>query len=136
MKTLRSTLLIGFLALPAVGLAQRVIGTPTMPGGSTGALYTVLGQPTTGDTTTGSRCGSSNANFNYNPNSDDAGPAGIAIDPRGRFYVTDYAGHRVLSWPDSDGLVPCLGADAVIDAAGLIGPEAVAFPPADEEEEK
>src|SRR5581483_4363610 len=130
MKRLRNTLLLGVLGLPMAALAQRVIATPPTPGGLAGALYILLGQPTMSDTTLASRCANLDATFNYSPNNGTMyGPSGIAVDPRGRVYVTDYAGHRVLTWPDSDALATCMAADGVIDAAGLIGPEAVAIDP-------
>src|ERR1051325_7365154 len=134
MKTFRNMWLIGLLGLPVAGLAQRIVGTPVIPGAVTGALYTVLGQPTISDTRLETRCPNPNATFNYMPSDTDPmyGPSGIAVDPRGRLYITDYAGHRVLSWPDSDALTNCLGADVVIDAAGLTGPEAVAIDPRSE----
>src|SRR5690349_8204948 len=117
MKIFRSMLLIGLLGLPVAGLAQRVIGTPVIPGGVTGALNIVLGQPAMSDTTLATRCANPNATFNYSPNNGTMyGPSGIAVDPRGRVYITDYAGHRVLTWPDSDALATCMAADAVIDA--------------------
>src|SRR5258708_236084 len=110
MITLRSSLpyLIGFLALPANGLAQNI----------------VLGQPSTAASALGTRCPNSNAPLNYSAGIGGIyGPPGMAGDPRGRVYVTVYAGPRVLPWPDSDALQTCSTADSVIDQAGLSGPE-------------
>jgi mannan endo-1,4-beta-mannosidase len=78
-----------------------------------------------------SRCPDPAANFNYSPdNGNMYGPSGIAVDPRGRIFVTDYAGRRVLTWPDVDSLQSCQPADAVI--GGFTGPEAVAIDPRSE----
>jgi len=83
------TFLIGFLTLPNPAAAQPVT--------------TVLGQPTIAGATLASRCANTNANFNYSPdNGVMHGPAGIAVDPRGRIFVTDFAGRRLLTWPDVD----------------------------------
>lgn len=84
--------------------------------------YDVLGQPTLADTTLASRCPNLNAQFNFK---DNGGPSGIAIDPRGRIYVTDYGGQRVLTWPNASALQACQSADEVIGAGDLFGPEAV-----------
>jgi len=110
-------LLIGLLTLPNPAAAQPVT--------------TVLGQPTVAGATLASRCANPNANFNYSPdNGTMHGPSGIAVDPRGRIFVTDYAGRRLLTWPDVDALQSCQPADAVI--GGFTGPEAVAFDPRSE----
>lgn len=91
--------------------------------------YRVMGQPTLVDTTLASRCTNANARFNFS----DAGgfnmygPSGIAVDPRGRIYVTDFGGRRVLTWPNVDALKSCKPADGVIGDGDLSGPEAVAI---------
>jgi sugar lactone lactonase YvrE len=91
--------------------------------------YRVLGQPTLADNTLASRCADAAARFNYSNAGgfDMYGPSGIAIDPRGRIFVTDFGGQRVLTWPDFDALASCQPADAVIGAGELSGPEAVAY---------
>ncbi len=89
--------------------------------------YRVLGQPTLEDASYASRCADPNAQFNYSTAGgfEMYGPSGIAIDPRGRVYVTDFGGQRVLTWPDADALESCQPADGVIGAGELFGPEAV-----------
>jgi DNA-binding beta-propeller fold protein YncE len=96
--------------------------------------YRVLGQPTLLDSTLASRCPDAGAQFNFSTAGgfDMYGPAGIAIDPRGRLYVTDFGGQRVLTWPDVDALKRCQAADGVIGAGELFGPEAVAIDPGSE----
>ena len=94
--------------------------------------YRVLGQPTLLDTTLDSRCLDARAQFNLSNAGDMYGPAGIAIDPRGRLYVTDFGGQRVLTWPNADALKRCQSADGVIGAGELFGPEAVAIDPGSE----
>jgi mannan endo-1,4-beta-mannosidase len=90
--------------------------------------YRLLGQPNLASTTLATRCADARARFNF----DGAGgfkmygPSGIAIDPRGRLFVTDYGGKRVLTWPDVDSLTVCAAADDVIGAGELAGPESVA----------
>jgi mannan endo-1,4-beta-mannosidase len=98
--------------------------------GSAGAQpsYRVLAQPNLAGTTLASRCPGVNARFSFS-NPDMHGPAGIAVDPRGRLFVTDFGGRRVLTWPNFDALQPCSAADAVIGAGDLVGPEAVAVDP-------
>ena len=96
--------------------------------------YRVLGQPTLLDTTFDSRCLNAGAQFNFSDagDFDMYGPSGIAVDPRGRLYVTDFGGQRVLTWPDVDALKRCQSADGVIGAGELFGPEAVAIDPGSE----
>lgn len=91
--------------------------------------YRTLGQPTLADTSLATRCSDLNARFNFNNSGgfDMHGPSGIAIDPRGRLYVTDFGGQRVLTWPNFDALNSCSPADGVIGAGQLAGPEAVAL---------
>lgn len=103
--------------------------------GLSGALaapgYTLLGQPTVADGTLASRCADVDARFNFANDGgfEMHGPAGLAIDPRGRIWVTDFGGRRVLSWPDATVLQSCEPADTVIGSGELAGPEAVAFDP-------
>jgi mannan endo-1,4-beta-mannosidase len=96
---------------------------------SAATTYSLLGQPDLASTTLDSRCADPNAQFNFTNSAgfDMHGPSGIAIDPRGRVYVTDFAGKRVLSWPNFEALSQCLAADEVIGAGSLSGPEAVAI---------
>lgn len=91
--------------------------------------YRVLGQPTLADTTLASRCRNVDARFHFSTVAgfDMYGPSGIAVDPRGRIYVTDFGGQRVLTWPDVEALQSCQSADGVIGAGVLSGPEAVAM---------
>jgi mannan endo-1,4-beta-mannosidase len=93
--------------------------------------YRVIGQPNLAGTTLASRCAGVNARFNFRNDGGFAmyGPSGIAIDPRGRIFITDFGGRRVLTWPNFDALAACASADAVIGAGQLSGPEAVAFDP-------
>ena len=94
--------------------------------------YRVLGQTGLSGTTLASRCPGVNARFNFlnDGGFEMFGPSGIAIDPRGRIFVTDFGGRRVLTWPNFDALTSCVAADAVIGGGGdLSGPEAVAFDP-------
>jgi DNA-binding beta-propeller fold protein YncE len=93
--------------------------------------YRLLGQPDLEGTTLATRCAGVNARFNF---SNDGGlqmfgPSGIAIDPRGRIFVTDFGGRRVLTWPNFEALQNCSAADAVIGAGDLSGPEALAIDP-------
>jgi hypothetical protein len=88
----------------------------------------VLGQPTNSDVTLASRCPGQFARFNYSSaNGGMFGPSGIAVDLRGRLLVTDYGGHRVLTWPDVDALNTCKSADGVFGADEMTGPEAIAI---------
>jgi DNA-binding beta-propeller fold protein YncE len=93
--------------------------------------YRVLGQPNLASTTLASRCPGANARFNFSDAGGFAmyGPSGIAVDPRGRLYVTDFGGKRVLTWPDFEALASCSPADGVIGAGNLAGPESVAVDP-------
>lgn len=93
-----------------------------------GPSYQVLGQPNLASLTLATRCAGANARFNFSNAGgfDMFGPSGIAVDPRGRIYVTDFGGKRVLTWPDFDALSACTAADGVIGAGDLAGPEAVA----------
>lgn len=90
--------------------------------------YRVLGQPNLASLTLATRCPAANARFNFLNDGGFLmfGPAGIAIDPRGRIFVTDYGGRRVLTWPNFDALQACAAADGIIGAGDLAGPEAVA----------
>ena len=91
------------------------------------ATYSVLGQPNLASTTLASRCENPNARFNYlNEGFERFGPAGIAVAPDGRLFVTDFGGKRVLVWPNANALSACQPASAVIGAGSLEGPEAVA----------
>lgn len=92
------------------------------------AAPTPLGQPTLSGTTLASRCPDAKARFNFANDGgfDMYGPAGIAIDPRGRVFMTDFGGRRVLTWPNVTLLTSCKPAEAVIGAGALSGPEAVA----------
>src|SRR5436853_1051881 len=78
--------------------------------------YRVIGQPDLASTTLATRCPGANARFNFTNDGGFKmyGPSGIAIDPRGRLYVTDYGGRRVLTWPDFDAFAACQAADGVI----------------------
>ncbi len=91
--------------------------------------YRTLGQPSLADTTLASRCPGANARFNQSNDGgfEMNGPAGVAVDPRGRLFVTDFGGKRVLTWPDATSLANCEAADGVIGAGELAGPEAVAI---------
>ena len=91
--------------------------------------FRALGQPDLAGTTLASRCANANARFNFSNafGFDQHGPSGIAIDPRGRLFVTDFGGNRVLTWPNFEALSSCLPADAVIGAGDLTGPEAAAY---------
>jgi hypothetical protein len=101
--------LIGLLAFSATAHGQNVLGQPTM-----------------NSTSYVSRCASPYASFTFNINNGGMyGPSGIAVDPRGRLFVTDYGGQRVLTWPDFESLTNCQAADAVIGAGEMIGPESV-----------
>ena len=99
-----------------------------VPANAAAVTYRTLGQPDTASTSLLSRCADANAQFNFSDASGFAmhGAAGIAVDPRGRLYVTDFAGKRVLTWPNVDALQACQAADGVIGAGTLSGPEAVA----------
>lgn len=96
-----------------------------------GPGYRLLGQPTLADTSLASRCPLANAQFNFlnNGGFEMYGPSGIAVDPRGRLYVTDFGGQRVLTWPNFAALQRCQAADGVIGAGVLAGPESVAIDP-------
>jgi DNA-binding beta-propeller fold protein YncE len=96
---------------------------------ATAAPYRVLGQPTLASTTLASRCASANARFSFSTAGgfNMYGPSGIAVDPRGRIYVTDFGGRRVLTWPNANALQTCQMAESVIGANDLSGPEAVAI---------
>ncbi len=89
---------------------------------------TPLGQPNLAATSLASRCPDANARFNFKNDGgfEMYGPSGIAIDPRGRVFVTDFGGGRVLTWPDVSALASCTPAQSVIGAGDLAGPEAVA----------
>ena len=91
--------------------------------------YRVLGQPDLASITLASRCADPNAQFNFSNSAgfDMHGAAGIAVDQRGRIYVTDFGGKRVLTWPNFDALTQCQAADGVIGSGVLSGPEAVAI---------
>ena len=70
--------------------------------------YKTLGQPNLNGKTLGSRCAPADAKFNFLNDGGFAmhGPSGIAIDPRGRVFVTDFGGRRVLTWPNFEALQP------------------------------
>src|SRR6476660_5394840 len=89
--------------------------------------YRVLGQPDLANISLASRCSAANARFNFSNAGgfEMYGPSGIAVDPRGRIYATDYGGKRVLTWPDFEALETCSSADAVIGAGELAGPESI-----------
>ncbi|MGB8701859.1 MAG: glycosyl hydrolase [Thermosynechococcaceae cyanobacterium] len=111
---------IVLLSLCSLGLGTPVDAAPS---------YRVLGQPTLADKTLASRCTAANARFNFKNDGgfEMHGPAGIAVDPRGRIFVTDFGGQRVLTWPNIDALQSCKAADGVLGAGTLAGPEAVAI---------
>ncbi len=110
-------------------LAAVVVFFGFYPAGAAPA-YRVLGQPSLAGTTLSSRCTQANARFNFRNDGDPMyGPAGIAIDPRGRIFVTDYGGRRVLTWPNFEALQSCAVADGIIGAGDLAGPESVAVDP-------
>ena len=114
-----------FAVVHALALAALVaFASP----GHAAPAYRTLGQPTLADVTLASRCADANAQFRFSDEGgfDMFGPSGIAVDPRGRIFVTDFGGQRVLTWPDFDALTSCQPADAVIGAGALAGPEAVA----------
>lgn len=96
------------------------------------ATVATLGQPNLASVKLATRCPDANARFSFINEGGfrQYGPSGIAIDPRGRVFVTDFAGDRVLTWPDFAALSACQPADAVIGAGDLDGPEAVAIDPA------
>src|SRR5690348_2508509 len=87
----------GILAIASLGEAAAAPG------------YQVLGQPNLARTTLASRCAQANARFNFKNNGGFQmfGPSGIAVDPRGRVFVTDYGGQRVLTWPNFEALQSC-----------------------------
>ena len=89
------------------------------------AALGVLGQPDLASKTRSTRCADNNARFNYNvvgPGDTQYGPAGVAVGSEGRLFVTDDAGGRVLSWPDTTSLQACQPADVVIGKGLLVGP--------------
>lgn len=110
-----------------VGLVVFALVTGTA---SAAPAVRTIGQPTIDDTTLATRCPSPNARFGFRDNGgfEMFGPAGIAMDPRGRLFVTDFAGGRVLSWPDIDAVAACTPGE-VIGAGDLAGPESVAVDP-------
>jgi DNA-binding beta-propeller fold protein YncE len=111
------------IALLAAAMAQTQ--------GFAAAAYRTLGQPDLASDTLATRCANADARFTFSNAGgfDMHGPSGITADPRGRLYVTDYGGNRVLTWPNMSSLTSCQPADAVIGAAELNGPESVAFDP-------
>lgn len=121
-KIARTSFIPAMLALAAVYSLFAVPAAYAAPG------YRLLGQPTLADTTLATRCANANARFNFSNAGgfDMHGPSGIAVDPRGRLYVTDFGGKRVLTWPDFTALNSCSAADGVIGAGVLAGPESVA----------
>ena len=128
--------MIGMLLSPrrtfgalAAALAGLVLAAGVVPPALSAPSYRTLGQPTTADKTLGSRCPNANARFNFSNDGgfDMYGPAGVAIDPRGRIFVADFGGKRVLTWPDATSLAQCEAADGVIGAGQLAGPEAIAI---------
>jgi beta-mannanase len=119
--------------LGAVGaVTTRPAALPAAPATSTlPETYSVLGQPALTDTTLATRCAGADAHFSYSDEfGEQYGPSGIVVAPDGRLFVTDYGGHRVLSWPSADALGACEPADMVIGAKSLDGPEALALDPA------
>lgn len=96
---------------------------------SAAPAYLTLGQPNLSGTTLASRCAQPNARFTFENNGGFQmfGPSGIAVDPRGRVFVTDYGGQRVLTWPNFEALKSCSVADGVIGAGDLEGAESVAI---------
>lgn len=120
MKSLRNVARI-LLAFGAILLAAGTVEAATK--------FRTLGQPDLASITRGTRCADRNARFNFFSDGvvSQYGPSGIAIDAGGRLFVTDYAGNRVLSWPDFESLGACQPADFVIGVGELRGPEAVAI---------
>lgn len=96
--------------------------------------YRVIGQPDLQGQTLGSRCSASRARFNFTDDGgfDMHGPAGIASDPSGLLFVTDFGGRRVLGWSDFDSLGKCAQASELIGVGDLEGPESVAYDPQSE----
>lgn len=106
-----------------------VIGSLFVAVGANAAPYRVLGQPTLAGTTLASRCPSATAQFSFRNAGgfNMYGPSGVVVDPRGRIYVTDFGGRRVLTWPNVNALQICQNAESVIGTNDLSGPEAVAI---------
>lgn len=112
----------------ALALIPAALAGPAPSPASAGAGYRTLGQPALGDESLASRCSDPNARFNF---LDDGGfemhgPSGITVDAKGRLFVTDFGGLRVMMWPKVDGLASCAPA-TIIGAGNLVGPEAVVF---------
>jgi DNA-binding beta-propeller fold protein YncE len=122
---------ISFLRSRFAALAAAVLFLFAIGAAHAAPAYRVLGQPNLAGVTLASRCPAANARFNFSNAGGFAmfGPSGIAVDPRGRVYVTDYGGKRVLTWPNFAALQSCSSADGVIGAGDLAGPEAVTFDP-------
>lgn len=104
----------------AVTLASTLAITP-----AEAQTYRVLGQPTLVGETLASRCGGGNQRFNQLGL--DKGPVGLAIDPDGRLFATDFGGRRVLMWASVDALSACQ--DATVVASNLGGPQALVYDP-------
>ena len=114
----------------AASIVLAVSVTMMLHGAASAApKYRTLGQPDLASISLDSRCADPNARFSFSNAGgfEQHGPSGIAIDPGGRLFVTDYAGNRVLTWPDFETLASCQPADAVIGAGELTGPEAIAI---------
>src|SRR4051794_15350716 len=105
--------LVSYLRLPAFAAILMFLS----PAGAAPA-YRVLGQPDLASTSLATRCPGVNSRFNFKNDGgfEMFGPAGIAIDPRGRLFVTDYGGQRVLTWPNFAALQLCSAADGIIGA--------------------
>ena len=114
-------------ALLGAAFAVALFATLSQGESRAAPSYGVLGQPNLNGKTLSSRCTNGAARFSYlnNGGFEMFGPSGIAIDPSGRFFVTDFGGRRVLTWPNFASLAACSAADGVI--SGLAGPEAVAI---------
>src|SRR5687767_1534486 len=105
-RLLGLTVILGALALVLshLGPGQQALAAPD---------YRLLGQPELFETAQATRCPDPNARFNFLQEGDFEmhGPSGIAIDSRGRLFVTDFGGKRVLTWPNVETLTACQAAD-------------------------
>lgn len=117
------------IALVIAAAFVAIHGPASAPAPASAATaYRTLGQPTLQGGSLASRCTDPNARFNFlnDGGFEMHGPSGIAIDSRGRLFVTDFGGVRVMMWPNVDALGACDPA-TIIGAGNLVGPEAVVF---------